>query len=154
MMVFFRNIWQRIKERKPMDKPFKLAVKTILEDEQGRCLLIRRSSISKHFAGCWEWPGGKVDPGEDFADAMLRETLEETGLEIELTSLAGATEFEMPLVHVVALCMEAKVTGGELKLSDEHDDSAWVPWTEFDQWNLTEHIKTFMLDYIKKKTCA
>lgn len=137
-----------------MGKPFKLAVKTIIEDEQGRCLLIRRSALSRHFAGCWEWPGGKVDPGEDFADAMLRETLEETGLEIELTGLAGATEFEMPKVHVVALCFEARVAGGQVKLSEEHDAFEWVPWSELQKWDLTEHIKTFMLDYIKKKTCA
>jgi len=47
-------------------KPFRLAVKAVIFDDQQRCLLLRRSAINHHFVGCWEWPGGKVDEGEDF----------------------------------------------------------------------------------------
>ncbi|MGO8697041.1 MAG: NUDIX hydrolase [Limisphaerales bacterium] len=134
-----------------MNKSFKLAVKAVIFDEQQRCLMLRRSRANKHFVGCWEWPGGKVDDGEAFADAILRETREETSLEIEITGLAGSTQFEMPAVNVVMLCMEARLAGGELKLSDEHDEFAWVPLAELDQQVLPSQIREFMLAYAKRK---
>lgn len=132
-------------------KPFVLAVKAVIFDEQHRCLLVRRSSHNRNFIDCWEWPGGKVDPGEDFAIAVVREAREETALEIEITGLAGATQFEMPKVIVVLLCLEARVTGGELKLSEEHDDSAWVSPGELSRWKLAEPVRDFMLDHAKRK---
>ena len=135
-------------------KPFVLAVKAVLFDEHHRCLLIRRSKTNRNFVGCWEWPGGKVDPGEDFAAAVMREAREEIALSIEITGLAGATQFEMPKVNVVLLCLEARVTGGELKLSEEHDDSAWVPLNELAQWKLADQIRDFMLDYAKRKATS
>jgi 8-oxo-dGTP diphosphatase len=133
-----------------MNKPFKLAVKAVILDEQQRCLMLRRSRANKYFVGAWEWPGGKVDDGEAFADAVLRETREETSLEIEITGLAGATKFEMPAVNVVMLCMEARLTGGALKLSEEHDEFDWVPLMEISQRILPNQISDFMLEYAKR----
>lgn len=132
-------------------KPFVLAIKAVIFDEQKRCLLIRRSGHNQHFVGCWEWPGGKVDPGEDFAIAVAREAREEIALEIEIIGVAGATQFEMPKVSVVLLCLEARVTGGTLKLSEEHDESAWVPLSELAQWKLADQVRDFMLAYAKRK---
>lgn len=134
-----------------MNKSFKLAVKAVILDEQQRCLMLRRSRVNEHFVGCWEWPGGKVDDGEAFADAILRETREETLLEIEITGLAGATQFEMSTVNVVLLCMEARLTGGKVKLSDEHDEFAWVPLAELDRQVLPSQIRDFMLTYAQRK---
>ncbi len=132
-------------------KPFVLAVKAVILDVEDRCLLIRRSSQNRNFIGCWEWPGGKVDPGEDFATALERETREETALEIEIAGLAGATEFQMPKVNVVLLCMEARVTRGEFRLSEEHDASAWVPLRELAHWRLAEQVRPLMLAYALEK---
>lgn len=134
-----------------MDKPYKLAVKAVVLEDQDRCLLIRRSGVCRNFVGKWEWPGGKVDPGEDFANAVLREAEEETGLRIEIMGLAGATQFEMPMVNVVLLCMEARIGGGEIKLSEEHDDFAWAPLGDLQNWPLTDQVKAFMLDYATRK---
>jgi len=91
-----------------MNKPYKLAVKAIICDSAGRCLLIRRSQANQHFVGKWEWPGGKVDAGEDLSAALTREVREETALEVEVTGLAGAVHYEMPKVHVILLCLAAR----------------------------------------------
>lgn len=133
-------------------KPFSMAVKAVILDDEGRCLLIRRSAHNKHFAGCWEWPGGKLDAGESFATGLEREVMEECGLTVELTGLAGAMEFEMPKVRVVMLCMEARLTGGTIRMSEEHDDSAWVPLADLKNQTLPDHQRDFMLDYAKRKT--
>lgn len=53
----------------------------VIRDAQGRVLLSRRRE-GTHLAGLWEFPGGKVEPGETLQDALRREIREETGLEI------------------------------------------------------------------------
>lgn len=126
-------------------KPFVLSVKAIICDREGRCLLVRRSSANRNFAGCWEWPGGKVESGEDFVQALIRETREETGLEIEITGFVGATQFELPGQQVIELCMEARPATGNFRLSDEHDDVAWVWPHDFSHHTMPDHQKPFML---------
>ncbi len=133
-------------------KPYGLAVKAVICDGQGRCLLLRRSAYNKNFVGKWEWPGGKVDQGEDFATAVHREVAEEAGLTIELTGLAGATSFEMPKISVVVLCMEARLVGGSVKLSEEHDAADWVSFPTLAQQDLAENMRPFMLDYAARQS--
>lgn len=128
-------------------KPWSMAVKAVILDDSRRCLLVRRSAANSSSVGCWEWPGGKVDPGEDFASAVLRETREETGLVVEITGLAGATSFETAKFNVVLLCMEARITGREIALSHEHDAWEWAPLTELGSRMLFEGVRHFMLDY-------
>ena len=134
--------------------PFELSVKSVILDLQGRCLLVRRSPANRSWVGCWEWPGGKVEPGESFTDALAREADEEAGLEIELTGVAGVTEFAVPHARVVLLCMEARVTGGELRLGVEHDEAAWVPLAELGRRELPAPMRDFMIGYARGKGAA
>ena len=133
-------------------KPFSLTMKAVIVDEQGRTLLIRRSKANKNFIGKWEWPGGKVDPGEDFAVAAIRETKEETGLDVELTGVAGVAQFEMPKALVAMLCMEARIIGGALTLSGEHDAFQWVPLSKLHEIEVIEgSVRECMLEYASKQ---
>ncbi|MDP8236413.1 MAG: NUDIX domain-containing protein [Candidatus Erginobacter occultus] len=132
-------------------KPYSLAVKAVILDESGKCLLLRRSAASRNFRGCWEWPGGKVDQGEDFASALVREVREEAGLEIEITGLAGVTLFELPEVKVVLLCMEARTAGAEVRLSSEHDAWEWAPLAELSRRQMPRVIRPFVLAYARRK---
>lgn len=134
------------------EKPFRLAVRALIRDNQSRCLLVRRSKACKAFADTWEWPGGKADPGEAFDETVLREVREETGLEIELTDVAGAFHIEMADKHLAVLCLEAKPTGGTLRLSDEHDGADWAPLHDLLEWNLTPGFREFAKDYINRLT--
>lgn len=63
-----------------------------LQDATGRVLIAERPA-GKHMAGRWEFPGGKIAPGETAAEALQRELLEEIGVTI------GAPEFVMELLH-------------------------------------------------------
>ncbi len=131
-------------------KPYKLAVKAAILDEAGRCLLLRRSPVNKGFIGCWEWPGGKLDLGEEFATALRREVTEETGLEIELTGLIGAVEFEMTQANIVMLCMEARLVAGTVRLSEEHDEFAWVVLSDMPKYECIPRVADLMLEHARK----
>ena len=56
----------------------------VVRDEQGRILLLRRSDN-----GQWSLPAGMIEPGEQPADAVVREVFEETGVRVEIERLAG-----------------------------------------------------------------
>jgi 8-oxo-dGTP diphosphatase len=107
-------------------KPLKLSVKIAVWDDAGRCLLLKRSLSSKGNPGKWDFPGGKIDPGESFDEALLREVIEETGLTISIRGVAGTAESEAPAAKVVYLILEGRVESGQVRLSTEHDDYAWV----------------------------
>jgi len=117
------------------DKPFGLSVRAVIYDKNVRCLLLKRSMRSKNYPGKWEFPGGKVDKGERFDDALVREVQEETGLAVTLKRFIGAARAEMPHVTAIQLVMEADPTPGLPAISPEHDAihgsrqrTCW-PWT-------------------------
>ena len=59
-------------------KPFVVSVRALVVDDEGRCLIIRRSDDSRWNPGKWDLPGGKPDPGEQIGEALLREAREES----------------------------------------------------------------------------
>jgi 8-oxo-dGTP diphosphatase len=71
-------------------RPILIVAACALIDANGRVLLTRRPE-GKHLAGLWEFPGGKVEAGEQPEAALIRELREELGIEIEHRSLAPLT---------------------------------------------------------------
>lgn len=124
-------------------KPFGIAVSALINDGEGRFLLLKRSEASKHFAGEWEPPGGKIDSGESFDEALIREVKEESGLDIAIDGLAGATEFEVPKIRVVLIHMKAHIVSGKIQLSDEHEDYVWLFPEKFSSKQLAPKIINF-----------
>jgi mutator protein MutT len=88
----------------------------------GRFLICKRPR-HKRYGGLWEFPGGKILPGEDFEQAARRELSEELGAEIVA---AGKLLFECPdpgshfLIQFVQVAIEGIVR------PLEHDELAWV----------------------------
>lgn len=128
-------------------KPFALAVKALVADEQGRILAIRRSAASSQFGGNWDLPGGKVDSGESFDVALVREVAEETGLSIVLTGVAGATEYDCPNVRLAVLFIEAAAQSGEVRLSSEHDKYEWVERSKLPEMGFAGQLREFIVSY-------
>lgn len=67
-----------------------LVVAVALVDADGRVLLAQRPE-GKSMAGLWEFPGGKVEPGENPEDTLIRELHEELGIEVKAACLAPLT---------------------------------------------------------------
>lgn len=70
--------------------PTLTVVAAALVDGDGRVLLQQRAP-GRHMAGLWEFPGGKVEPGERPEQALIRELAEELGIETEIACIAPAT---------------------------------------------------------------
>jgi 8-oxo-dGTP diphosphatase len=126
------------------EKPFGLSVKALITDDEGRWLLLRRSMKSRFFRGEWDLPGGKLDPGERFDEAVVREVAEETGLRASVAGAAGVGEFELPAVHVVVLYVRAKASPGQVVLSGEHEAFEWVAPDKLLEMNLCQDLRAFV----------
>jgi ADP-ribose pyrophosphatase YjhB (NUDIX family) len=100
----------------------------VVEDE-GRLLLVRRGT--EPGLGRWSVPGGRVEPGESVADALVREVLEETGLRVEPRGLVGRVERDAPdgSVYVIE-DHRAQVVGGSLRAGDDAAEVAWFTTAE------------------------
>jgi len=77
---------------------------------EGKVLLTKRTDFE-----VWCLPSGGVEEGESVAQAAIRETLEETGLQVELTGLVGIYSRIGTLSDVHAVVFTAKLVGGEIK---------------------------------------
>jgi 8-oxo-dGTP diphosphatase len=79
--------------------------------DAGRVLLSQRKA-GTHLAGAWEFPGGKVEPGEDPRDALVRELGEELGVDAEVGDIVEVTFHRYPSKSVLLLFYEAKLAEG------------------------------------------
>ncbi|MGV9591432.1 NUDIX hydrolase [Streptomyces tendae] len=115
------------------------SVTAVAVNEAGEVLLIHKTDNN-----LWALPGGGVDVGESAPDAAVRETKEETGFDVEVTSLVGI--YTNP-AHVMAyddgevrqqfsICFRARIVGGELRPSSESKEVAFVDPSRLDSLNI------------------
>ena len=111
-------------------------VAAMIEREDGRVLAVLRSA-KKKIGNRWEFPGGKVEPGETPQQALVREIMEELDTEIKVGEWIDTIEFDYPTFHLSMDCFWAEVTKGHLELKeaeaakwltkDQLDSVAWLP---------------------------
>ncbi|WP_024737704.1 (deoxy)nucleoside triphosphate pyrophosphohydrolase [Enterocloster asparagiformis] len=77
------------------------------------------------FKGGWEFPGGKVEPGEEPEAALIREIREELNTEIEVHDMIGTIEYDYPTFHLRMSCYWCSIVRGQLELL-EHEAARWL----------------------------
>lgn len=92
--------------------------------EKGKVLVARRAP-GQSYAGRWEFPGGKVEPGETPEQCLKRELMEEFGVEIRINDFVAESIYEYPTDSIRLLAYLVKILDGDIRLS-VHDDYHWV----------------------------
>ncbi|MET9366115.1 NUDIX domain-containing protein [Streptomyces sp. NPDC006632] len=126
------------------------AASAVVVDNSGRILLQRRSDN-----GMWALPGGAMNLGESLPDCAIRETREETGIEVEVTGIVGT--YTNPR-HVFAyddgevrqefsICFLARPVAGRLAISDESTDVRWFEPDEVDALPMVASIRKRVNDW-------
>ena len=77
------------------------------------------------FEGLWEFPGGKIEPGESREVALKREIQEELGVDIAIENLLCTTEYDYPSFHLTMHCYLCSIEAGEIVLR-EHKSACWL----------------------------
>jgi 8-oxo-dGTP diphosphatase len=126
------------------EKPFGLVVRAIIKDSYNNILILKRAPNSRSNPRCWELPGGKVEPGESFDKAMIREIKEETNLDITLKRAVGIAQQDLPYIHSVHVIMTVDVDSGDLKISEEHTEFKWATLEEIKSLNLSNWFESFL----------
>lgn len=124
----------------------------------GKILLLKIRSRSSHDAGRWEIPGGKVKKCEFFDEALKREYLEETGLEVDVDSLNNVIRRDYTAcktseeVKSIQLIMKVTCESDEVTISEEHDDYGWFTLDEIEEMMANDLLTPPAIDSFNKKS--
>lgn len=111
----------------------------IFDQHREKILLTRREDNNQ-----WCLPSGGMESGESATEACIREVEEETGLQVTIKRLIGVYTTPHELIvyqdgnkfQLVALCFEAKIRGGELRLSCETTECGYFSYQEIQELDL------------------
>ena len=118
-------------------KTIKVVAAIICNDMERKNKIFATARGYGDLKGGWEFPGGKVEPGETPQQALKREIMEEFSTEIKVGELIDTIEYDYPTFHLSMDCFWAEVITGQLELKeaeaakwltkDQLESVAWLP---------------------------
>ena len=128
MKVFLEN-WRIFMEEK---EKFKAAMVVVL-NEDSEVLLLKRSTDSNWMPKKWALPGGHIEKGESPKTAAVRETKEETNLDID--NVRNLKEKEQVMIYY------SNSHSGTVEIDSEHTDWAWVAYDDIINYDIAPGLK-------------
>ena len=104
-------------------------VAAIIHDDNGRIFATQRGYGD--YKDGWEFPGGKMEPGETPEDALKREIWEELETKIVVERLVQTVDYDYPQFHLTMHCFLCSIESGSLILK-EHEAARWLSREQFD----------------------
>ena len=111
-------------------KTIEVVAAIILKD--GKVLATQRGH--GQWKGWWEFPGGKIEPGETQQQALVREIREELDADISVGRLLKTIEWDYPDFHLTMHCFVCSLTSESLHLN-EHQSARWLTRSALDSVN-------------------
>ena len=131
-------------------RTIKVVAAVICDSLQTKTRIFATARGYGEFKGMWEFPGGKIEPGETPQQALVREIREELAAEIKVGELIDTLEYDYPDFHLSMDCFCCEVIEGELVLL-EAQEARWLTKDELDsvKWlsadlGLVEKIRFLM----------
>lgn len=131
------------------------SVNVVVVNDAGDLLMIRRSDN-----GNWAFPGGAIDLGESVAQAGIRETLEESGIECEITGLVGIYSDPKHIIlytsngearQEFSIVLIGRPLRGDPTPSDETTEVRWVPVSDVGGLTMDRSMRLRINDYLDGK---
>ncbi|WP_019631089.1 NUDIX domain-containing protein [Actinomadura atramentaria] len=132
------------------------SVNVVVENDNGEILMIRRTDNDN-----WAVPGGAIDLGESVAQAAVRETKEETGIDCEITGLVGIYSDPKHLIHYTSndevrqefsILLTGRPVGGSPRVSDESRDVQWIARGEITDRRMHRSMRLRLRDYLSGRS--
>ncbi|WP_030269832.1 NUDIX hydrolase [Streptomyces sp. NRRL B-24484] len=123
------------------------AASVVVVDDRGRVLLQRRTDN-----GMWALPGGAMELGESLAGCGIRETREETGIDVEIVGTYSNPHHvfaydDGEVRQEFSVCLLGRPVGGRLGISDESLEVAWFTPAETDELPMLPSIRRRLADW-------
>lgn len=120
----------------------------VVRNKEGHYLLIHEAKHEQ----TWFLPAGRVEPGETFAAAAVRETLEESGVPVTLTGILRvehAPQLAATRVRVIYIAEPASDVSPKSVADEESLEARWVAPADLNQYQLRSQIVSELVDYVE-----
>lgn len=117
--------------------------------KSGRILIARRKK-GKHMGNKWEFPGGKIDPGETPEECLRRELAEEFSIDARIGPFLLSIRFQNEEVSLELLAYEAEHLSGDFQLH-EHEEIRWVRPEEALRFDLADSDRVIAEALIRRQ---
>ena len=132
------------------------SVNVVVEDDRSRILLIRRSDNDN-----WALPGGAIDLGESMTQAAVRETVEETGIDCEVTGLVGIYTDPKHVIFYTSnnearqefsILLTARAVGGAPTPSSESSEVVWLEPAKAEDLTMDPSMRRRLGHYLERRS--
>lgn len=133
----------------------RVAAKAVILNDGGKILILREAATnpSGNHPGKYHLPGGRLEPGESFHDALRREIQEETGItDITVQYPVHVDEWRPTIqgepTQIVGMFIFCRTTATDVVLSNEHDEQHWIDPAEYNSYDLLEAERKAIQAYL------
>lgn len=123
----------------------------------GKVLVVREAATYADgtHEGVYGLPGGRLQPGENFLEALKREVKEETGLSVAIETPLYVDEWR-PVVRgeswqIVGIFFLCSTNNPNVKLGEEHDEYEWIDPVQFEAFNMIENEREVFRTYLRER---
>ncbi|NOZ87099.1 MAG: (deoxy)nucleoside triphosphate pyrophosphohydrolase [Deltaproteobacteria bacterium] len=101
-------------------------------------LVLVAKKAGGELAGKWEFPGGKVEPGETLEESLARELMEELSIDVSVKRRLNTTLFDYSHVSIELNTYLCEIKYGELQGNGDHMEILFVPWSRLKEMDLAD----------------